>query len=43
VVVLNGTKTLDIHDSKFAEGRIRLQYQKFPIEFKNIKLRPIRH
>ena len=43
VVVLNGTKTLDIHDSKYAHGRIRLQYQKYPIEFKNMKLRLIRH
>jgi hypothetical protein len=43
VVVLDGTKTLDVHDSKFADGRIRLQYQKFPIEFKNIKLKPIKH
>lgn len=43
VVVLNGTKTLDIHDSQFSDGCIRLQYQKFPIEFKNIKLRAIRH
>jgi hypothetical protein len=43
VVVLNGTKTLDIHDSKFADGRIRLQYQKFPIEFKNIKLKLIKN
>ena len=42
VVVLNGTKTLDIRDSQFAEGRIRLQYQKFPIEFKNMKLKVIR-
>jgi hypothetical protein len=41
VVVLNGTKTLDVHDSKFAEGRLLLQYQKYPIEFRNIKLRPI--
>lgn len=41
VVVLNGTKTLDAQDSKFADGRIRLQYQKFPIEFKNIKLKRI--
>ena len=39
VVVLNGAKTLDIRDSKFPDGRIRLQYQKFPIEFKNIKLK----
>ena len=43
VVVLNGTRTLDTHDSQFADGRIRLQYQKFPIEFKNIKLRLITH
>ena len=39
VVVLNGTKTLDVRDSKFTSGRIRFQYQKYPIEFKNIKLR----
>jgi hypothetical protein len=43
VIVLNGTKTLDVHDSKFPDGRIRLQYQKFPIEFKNIKLKPIKN
>jgi hypothetical protein len=43
IVVLNGTKTLDVHDSKFPDGRIRLQYQKFPIEFKNIKLKLITH
>lgn len=42
VVVLNGTRTLDIHDSRFSEGRIRLQYQKFPIEFKNVKVREIK-
>jgi hypothetical protein len=43
VVVLNGTRTLDVHDSKFSDGRILLQYQKFPIEFKNIKMREIKH
>ena len=43
VVVLNGSKTVDVHDSKFPDGRIRLQYQKFPIEFKNIKLKLITH
>jgi hypothetical protein len=43
VIVLNGTKTLDVHDSKFPDGRIRLQYQKFPIEFKNIKLKLIKN
>ena len=43
VVVLNGTKTLDVHDSKSASGNIRLQYQIYPIEFKNIKLKAIQH
>lgn len=43
VVVLNGKTTLDVHDKQFAEGRLRLQYQKFPIEFRNVKLRPITH
>lgn len=43
VVVLNGTRTVDVHDSQFADGRIRLQYQKFPIEFRNIKMRLITH
>ena len=43
VIVLNGTKTLDVHDSTFPDGRIRLQYQKFPIEFKNIKLKLVKN
>jgi hypothetical protein len=43
VVLLNGIKTLDVHDTQFSGGRIRLQYQKYPIEFKNIKLRTIKH
>ena len=43
IVVLNGVKTLDVHDAKFPEGRVRLQYQKYPIEFRNIKVKPIRH
>jgi len=42
VVVLNGETTLDIHDAKFADGNLRLQYQQFPIAFRNIKLRPLR-
>ena len=41
VVELNGETTLDIHDTKFAEGHLRLQYQKFPIAFRNIKIRPL--
>ncbi len=43
VVVLNGQTTLDVHDKQFAEGKIRLQYQKFPIDFRNVKIRPITH
>jgi hypothetical protein len=41
VVVLNGETTLDIHDAKFSEGNLRLQYQQFPIAFRNIKLRSL--
>jgi hypothetical protein len=41
VVVLNGETTLDIHDAKFPEGNIRLQYQQFPIAFRNVKIRPL--
>ena len=41
VVVLNGETTLDIHDTRFSEGNLRLQYQKFPMSFRNIKIRPL--
>jgi Domain of Unknown Function (DUF1080) len=41
VVELNGETTLDVHDAKFSEGHIRLQYQQFPIAFRNIKIRPL--
>jgi hypothetical protein len=41
VVLLNGETTLDIHDAKFSEGNLRLQYQKFPMAFRNIKIRPL--
>jgi hypothetical protein len=41
VVVLNGETTLDIRDAKFSEGNIRLQYQQFPIAFRNIKVRSL--
>jgi hypothetical protein len=40
-VVLNGETTLDVRDMRFPEGNIRLQYQQFPIAFRNIKLRPL--
>jgi hypothetical protein len=41
IVVLNGETTLDIRDTQFAEGNIRLQYQMFPISFRNIKIREL--
>jgi hypothetical protein len=41
VVVLNGETTLDIRDGRFSEGHIRLQYQQFPIAFRNIKIRSL--
>ena len=39
VVVLNGETTVDVHDSRFAEGNIRLQYQQYPIAFRNLRIR----
>ena len=41
VVVLNGETTVDVHDAKFPDGNIRLQYQQFPIAFRNVKIRPL--
>jgi hypothetical protein len=41
VVELNGETTLDVHDMRFPEGHLRLQYQQFPIAFRNIKIRPL--
>lgn len=41
VIELNGETTLDIHDTRFAEGHLRLQYQQFPIAFRNIKIRSL--
>ena len=41
VVELNGETTLDIHDTRFSEGHLRLQYQQFPIAFRNIKIRSL--
>jgi len=45
VVILNGKKLLDGHDSKHSSGVIGLQYNTGggKIEFRNIKVRPIKH
>ena len=42
VIALNGETTLDVHDARFSEGNLRLQYQQFPIAFRNIRIRPLR-
>ena len=41
VVELNGETTLDVHDARFSDGHLRLQYQQFPIAFRNIKIRSL--
>jgi hypothetical protein len=41
IVELNSETTLDIHDTTFSEGHLRLQYQQFPIAFRNIKIRTL--
>jgi hypothetical protein len=41
VVELNGETTLDVHDARFADGHLRLQYQQFPIAFRNIRIRSL--
>jgi 3-keto-disaccharide hydrolase len=41
VVVLNGETTTDVHDARFAEGNIRLQYQEYPVAFRNVKIKPL--
>ena len=41
VVELNGEIALDTHDARFPDGHLRLQYQQFPIAFRNIKIRAL--
>jgi len=41
VVVLNGDTTVDVHDKGFSEGNIRLQYQMYPVAFRNVKIKPL--
>ena len=41
IVVMNGETTLDVRDAKFPDGHIRLQYQQYPISFRNIKIRSL--
>ena len=41
VVVLNGTKTVDIQDSKLASGPFALQWGRGTIKFRTVEIKPI--
>jgi hypothetical protein len=41
VVVLNGTKTVDIDDSKFSSGPIALQWGRGEVKFRKVEIRPL--
>ena len=41
VLVLNGMKTVDIEDSKFANGPIALQWGRGTIKFRKVEIRPL--
>ncbi len=39
VVVLNGQKTVDVHDKKLSDGRIGLQYAAGVVKFRNVRVK----
>jgi hypothetical protein len=41
VVVLNGARTVDIQDSKFASGPFALQWGRGTIKFRKVEIRPL--
>lgn len=41
-VTLNGTKTVDVEDKKYASGPIALQYGAGTVKFRNVQIRPIK-
>ena len=41
VVVLNGTKTADIQESKFASGPFALQYGSGVVKFRKVQIKPL--
>jgi hypothetical protein len=41
VVVLNGVKTVDMHDSKFRSGPIALQAAAGTVKFRKVEIRPL--
>ena len=40
-VILNGEKTVDIEDSKFADGPIALQYGSGVVKFRKVQIKPL--
>jgi hypothetical protein len=40
-VILNGTKTVDVRDTKHADGRITLQYGAGVVKFRKVEIRPL--
>ena len=40
-VVLNGTKTVDVEDSKFASGPVALQWGRGVIKFRKVEIKPL--
>lgn len=40
-VTLNGTKTVDVEDKKYARGPIALQYGAGVVKFRNVQIRPM--
>jgi hypothetical protein len=41
IVVMNGTKTVDVDDKKFAGGPLALQYSAGTVKFKNVRIRTL--
>jgi hypothetical protein len=39
VVVMNGVKTVDVHDKKLSDGRIGLQYAAGVVKFRNVRVK----
>ena len=40
-VTLNGTQTVDVEDTQFADGPIALQYGAGIVKFRNVRIRPL--
>jgi hypothetical protein len=38
---MNGTKTVDVDDRKFARGPLALQYSAGTVKFKNVRIRTL--